>query len=210
MLGQVAHFKDRLRRCLKVDHLPIGTAARDRCHQAFRVGVLRVGVDLVNRAFFDDFALVHDNQPVGDFRGDAQVVGDQDKPHVLFVAQLNQQIQNLRLHGHIKRCCRFIGNQDFRLQCKSHGDHHALALTTGKLVWIIVGAAFGIGKLYPHQQLDSALPGFLGIEAAVHLEALGNLPANAINRIEMRQCILKNHGNLVAHQVATVGVGELE
>lgn len=45
--------------------------------EALRVGVLRVGIDLSGLAFFDNFAVLHDHDPVANLRGHPQIVGDE-------------------------------------------------------------------------------------------------------------------------------------
>ena len=61
-------------------------------------------------------------------------MGNQDDGSPRFTPQIAQQIKNLRLHGHIQRCCRLIRDEDFGHAGKSDGNHHTLALASGHLV----------------------------------------------------------------------------
>ena len=54
-------------------------------------------------ANLDDLADIHDRHPVADVGNHAQVVGDEQvgQPHLFL--QILEQVQDLRLHGHIQR-----------------------------------------------------------------------------------------------------------
>ena len=49
------------------------------------IGVLRVREDLRCRTGFDDLALGHDADPVGDLADDAEIMGDEQHRHVVLV-----------------------------------------------------------------------------------------------------------------------------
>src|SRR5690606_18204694 len=61
---------------------------RQRGEQAAGGGVARVGVELVDGRLLDDAAGVHDRDPVGDARDDAQVVGDPPARHAQLPLEL--------------------------------------------------------------------------------------------------------------------------
>ena len=50
--------------------------------------------------------------------------------------QLAEQLQDLRLHRHVERGRRLVGDEQVGLVGERHGDHHALALAAGELVRI--------------------------------------------------------------------------
>ena len=52
--------------------------------------------------------------------------------------QIAQQIDNLRLYGHIERACRLVQHDEFGLQHHGAGDGDALALAAGKLVRVAI------------------------------------------------------------------------
>ncbi len=60
----------------------------------------------------------------------------------------DQQLQDLRLHRHVERGGRLVGDQQFRAAEQRHGDHHALAHAAGEFVRIHVDAALGLGDLH--------------------------------------------------------------
>ena len=76
--------------------------------------MLRVAHHVGGRADFDQLAVVQNGEPVGDLVGDAEVVGDQQHRAAELVAQLAQQVQQLRLHGHVECGGRFVGDDQTR------------------------------------------------------------------------------------------------
>ena len=71
--------------------------------------------------------------------------------------QALQQREDLRLHGHVERRRRLVGDQQLRLVGERHRDHRALAHAAGELVRVLVDAPAGIGDPDEAQQLDRAL-----------------------------------------------------
>ena len=55
------------------------------------------------------------------------------------------QLEDLRLHGHVERGRRLVGDQQLRLVDQRHRDHRALAHAAGELVRVGADAAFGCG-----------------------------------------------------------------
>ena len=87
---------------------------------------------------------VHDRDPVSHFRHDPQVVSDQQYRHAARGLDFLQQIEHLRLDGHIQGGRRLIGDQQVGLGRERHGDHHALLQPPGELKRIFRGSAHGI------------------------------------------------------------------
>ena len=54
------------------------------------------------------------------------------------VGQVENQIQDLLLHGYVQRRRRFVRDQEVRFAGNGHGDHHPLPLPPGELVWVQV------------------------------------------------------------------------
>ncbi len=80
-------------------------------------------------ALFDNFALIHHSDVIGNAGHHIQVMADKNQRHLQIGAQLPQQFQNFRLHRHIQRGGRFIGNQQHRIAGESHGNHNPLDLS---------------------------------------------------------------------------------
>ena len=77
---------------------------------------------------------------VGDARDDAEIVRDQHQRHAELALQLGQQVQDLRLDGHVERGGRLVGDDQLGPAHQRHGDHHALAQAAGELVRILAAA----------------------------------------------------------------------
>ena len=71
-------------------------------------------------------------------------------------AQIVQQLEDLRLDGHVERGGRLVGDEDVGLVGERHRDHHALALAARELMRIGVEPAFGVGQADQAQQFDRA------------------------------------------------------
>ena len=83
--------------------------------QRARIRMLGRGEDALDRALLDDLALLHDADPVGELAHDAEIVGDEQHRHAEPRLRFLQQLQDLRLHGHVERGGRLVGDQQVRL-----------------------------------------------------------------------------------------------
>ena len=141
-------------RCIGARH---GAAAlphaRHSCQQRLRIRLLRGGKDIVHAARFLDHAFAHDHDAVSHFGDDAHVVGNQQDRGAVGRLQIAQQVQDLSLHGDIKRGRGLIRDQHVRLQRQGHRDHHALAHPPRQLVRELAHAAGGFGQAHSAQRL---------------------------------------------------------
>ena len=87
---------------------------RRRRQQAARIGVQRIVEDIPHRAALDDPPQVHDGDFIANLGDDAQIMRDIEHRHLELRLRLRDEVQNLRLHGDIKRSRRFIGDQQRR------------------------------------------------------------------------------------------------
>ncbi|MOA09203.1 hypothetical protein D3C78_1290170 [compost metagenome] len=81
---------------------------------------------------------VHHRDGITGLGDDPQVVGDHDDRQPTLVAQIQEQAQDLCLHGDIQGGGRLIGDQHLGVATQRHGDHGALSHATGKLMGITV------------------------------------------------------------------------
>ena len=51
--------------------------------------------------------------------------------------ELGEQVHDLRLHRHVERRGRLVGDQHLRVQRQRHRDHDALAHAAGELVRVV-------------------------------------------------------------------------
>ena len=94
-----------------------------------------------------------------DVLGDhAEIVRDQQHAHAQIALQVGEQLEDLRLNGHVERGGRLVGDQQLGLAGERDGDHHALAHAARQLVRIGVDALSGRRNADPLEQPDRARP----------------------------------------------------
>ena len=115
--------------------------------------------------------------------------------------QIQQQVDDLRLHRDVERGHRFVADDEFRLQRQRARDADALALAAGELMRVTVAA--GARQSDGLQQLHDAIGPVLARHAAGDIERLGNAVVDPHPRIERAIGILKHelHAAADARQV---------
>ena len=83
--------------------------------QRLRVGMLRIGEQLVGRRIFDDAAEIHDRDLARDVPHDGQIVGDEQIGEAELLLQLLQQVDDLPLDRHVERGDRLVAHDDARI-----------------------------------------------------------------------------------------------
>ena len=114
---------------------PRGHAGDGRDQHA-RIAVSGLSQDLVGTALFDDAAGLHHRHLVGDLGDHAEVVGDEQNGGVVALLDVLDELEDLRLGGHVQGGGRLVGDQQRGLQGQGRGDHDALALAAGELMRI--------------------------------------------------------------------------
>ena len=127
---------------------------RQRGHQRLRVGMARRGEDLRHRSRLDLLARVHHDDALRRLGDDREIVGDEDQRHPLLALQPDQEIEHLRLDGDVERRRRLVRDQQPRLACDGHRDHHPLRHAAGELVRKGEKPRLGVGNLHLPQQLQ--------------------------------------------------------
>ena len=175
--------------------------------QHLGVFVPGVGEHLGDRSSFDDLAVLHHANAVGVTAHNGKVVADQQQRQPTGGFLRRQQLQDLRLDGHIQRRRRLVGDQQGRIVCQRHRDHHPLALAAGKLMRKGVQPALGIGKPAFRQQCgDARAQAQLG-HRIVQGNSLRHLLADAAERVEAGHRLLKHHASDTAAQASQQRVG---
>ena len=119
-----------------------------------------------------------------------------------------EQIENLRLDGHIERRGRLVGHEQFRFGRQRQRDHHPLLHAAGHFVRIISQARFRRGNPHQFQQADDfRVRGSLG---PVQLERFLDLPAHPKHGVEGRARFLKNITDDPASQLPQIAFGRLQ
>ena len=113
-------------------------------------------------------------------------------------------LDDLRLHGHVERGRRLVGDQELGLERQRHGDHCPLAHPTGVLVGVLLGPPLGARDADQGQLVDGPGLGRLPRDPLVSADGFGYLPAHLVQRVEARQGVLENDADLSSPQPAAV------
>ena len=117
--------------------------------------------------------------------------------------QLVEDAQHLRLHRHVERRGRLVGDQQLRLGDQHHRDHHALAHAARDLVRIeLVDALAGRGCCTASSIASARCRASPRGEPLVQAAGLGDLLADGHHRVQREFRILHDHRDAAAADVA--------
>ena len=94
------------------------------------------GEELLARCLFDDSPEVHHRHIVSEEADQTQVVGDEDVGQPVFVLQIEEQVDDLRLDRDIESARRLVGQQKLWLQRQRPRNADPLALPTAEFAGI--------------------------------------------------------------------------
>ena len=122
-----------------------------------------------------------------------------DNSNAIFVTDINNLADNLRLSSYVQGTGRFIGQEDFRAENHSHSNTYTLTHTTGQLKRIAVHDIFRIRQTHISQHIAAHLVGLvLGFVRLMRLYIIYELLADTADRINHVAAVLENHGHLAA------------
>src|SRR5688572_23968307 len=80
---------------------------------------------------------IHYRDTICDTGHNAQVVCDEEHGDARMFLYVGEEVENLRLNGHVQGARWLISDDKLRLGCQSHGDHDALGHTSGQFEWVL-------------------------------------------------------------------------
>ena len=83
--------------------------------QRLRIGVMRGREDGCGLAELHDAAEVEDGDPVGQVADDAEVVGDEEVGDALLFLEVDEEVEDRRLHGDVEGRGRLVADDNARL-----------------------------------------------------------------------------------------------
>ena len=116
------------------------------------------------------------------------------------------QLEDLRLHGHVERGRRLVGDQQPRLVDQRHGDHRALAHAARELVRVGAEPVAGVRDAHQGEHLRRARAARLLGDVVVRLDGLHELVADLVERMQRGERVLEDHRDLLAAHLAQLGV----
>ena len=115
---------------------PVASAAVDRRHrrqQRLRVRVVRAVEHDIRRTELLEASEVEDGDPVRDVTDDAEVVRDEEVRDPLLRLELDEQIEDRRLHGDVEGRRRLVADDELRIAGERARDGDALLEAAGEL-----------------------------------------------------------------------------
>ena len=123
---------------------------------------------------------------------DGQVVGDEQIRQAEFFLQVLQQVDDLRLNGHVQRRHRLVADDEIGVDRKRPSDADALPLTAAELVRIAAERGTALKPDDVQQLLHPLLP-LRAVGQAVNEQRLADDVADGHPRIERRIRVLENN-----------------
>ena len=157
-----------------------------------------LGENFRHRAFLHHAAGVHHDHFTAVFGDHSEVVGDQHHRHVHLGAESCHEVEDLCLHGHIECGGGFVGNHQRGSACECESDHHPLAHAAGKLVRVFHHAFFRRRNADQLEHFERLVPCVVFGNVAVQQKHLRDLAADAVQRVQCRHRLLKDHADLAA------------
>ena len=148
-------------------------------------------VDVVYGPLFHDLTLVHHEHAVADRIAEIQVVGDEQVAQIQFVSQVEQQLQDLPLDGHVQRRDRLVRHDEAGSLDEGCRDGHPLLLTAGQLVRL-VGDQLVIQSDSRHHIQHPALA-FGCVVFSEDAQRLFQDPAHCLGRVQAAVGVLEHH-----------------
>ena len=145
----------------------------------------------IDRCRLDDTAEVHHHHAIRQMLDDAEVVADEQIREVELLAQVHEQIENLRLDRHVERGHGFVAHQHRRLHRKRTSNADALALTAAELVRITRAQCRVETRTFELRAHIVVKPG--AIHEAVNACRFAHDFIDAQTRVQARIRVLENH-----------------
>ena len=172
--------------------------------------MLGIVEDRVDVGALDDLAQVHDDNILGHFGDDTEIVGDVEDGHVGFGLEFPHQVQDLGLGSDIESGGRFVGDQQLGAAGERHGDHGALTHAAAQLEGVVIEALLRVGHLHARKRLDGDVAGFGLVDILVQEDGLGDLFADGTDRAERGHRLLEDHRDLIAANIAKLAAVRFE
>ncbi len=174
----------------------------DRAEERLRVRMPHRAEELVRRRALRDLAGVHHHHPVRALRDHAEVVRDQDHGHLEVTPERVDQIEDLRLDGHVERGRRLVGDQHPRRAREGDCDHHTLTQAAGQLVGVVAEPFVRTRHADEVEHFARTVERLLLRNVLMQPHCLGDLAPDRPGRVEGGHRVLEDHRDLVAAHAA--------
>ena len=146
------------------------------------VGMQGILIEPLGGGDFDDLTEIHHGDAVGNVFHNAEVVRDEQIRQAKGFLEVFEEVDDLRLYGHIEGRDRFVGNDEFGIEREGAGNADALALTARKCM----GVSPQVIRTQSHadEQLLGAVFEFCPGRDSVDDEGFGHNVENRHARVE--------------------------
>ena len=198
------HARDRRERVATLG--AVGQGAQ----QQPRVGVLRRGEKFGRLGHLDDLACIHQRHAMRHAGDDGEVVRDQQQAHALLFLQGFEQVEDLRLDGHVERGRGLVGDQKVGFGRERHRDHDALLLPARHAKRVVVDAPRRLRNADLAEPLDRLRARSGATQWCVRLNGLDDLVADPHHRVQAGRRLLKDHADAPAAHRTHARFGQRE
>ena len=160
------------------------------------------------RALLLHLAAAHDDDVLGAFRSNREIMRDEEHPGAGLLAKRVNEVEHGALHGDVERGGRFVGDDELRIVRDRRGDEHTLPHAARELVRILFGPAHRIIYADMVEQLMHARANLGAVAHAVDLKRLSDAPPDRRDRVQGVARILRNECDAAPAQPAPAPLGK--
>ncbi len=126
-------------------------------------------------------------------------MGDEQIRQAQLITQVEQELQQLGLHGDVERAGDFVADDELGVERQRAGDADALTLPAGELMRVAAQHG-GVQLDSAHDVCGQVLPAGFAVAQAVHLHDLGQHAADGEPRIERGVRVLEDDLHVTPHR----------
>ena len=156
-------------------------------------------------ALLDDPAEVEDGNALAGLRHEPEVVADEHDGQRPFLAQREQEIEDLGLNGHVEGGGRLVGDDEIRFRAERRREHHPLLHAARQLVRMALHDVGGVRQAKVPKEALRPLPGIRSGGDAVATHDALELAADGEEWIQGFRGVLEHHADAPAAQTAHFG-----
>ena len=150
-------------------------AVRQALVERDRVRVAGPAEHVHHRPLLDDAPGVHHGDAVAGLRGHADVVRDDHLGDAQLLAQPEQQVEDLRLDGHVERGGRFVGDEQRRAAGQRHRHADPLSHAAAELMRVALECLVGGRKADLGQRPARGLPRLLACDTPLWMRTTSSI-----------------------------------
>jgi hypothetical protein len=153
---------------------------------------------------------IEDGDALANRTDGADVVAYEHDGNAFLLLQVAEQAEDLGLEGDVQCGGRLVGEEDFWLTGKGHGDDDSLPLAAAELVREFAGGGFGRRDADLVEKLDRALEGGVFRHAVVQNKRLTDLVTHLHHWVQAGERVLHHEGDLFAADLSEFLLGQAD